>query len=159
MLRRVILGKAGTPCPSGSAWHERSLPQADFMKPLLPDEVEHDRIRAGPDDGSAVVEWTHVITHVRGSHREVIMPRSHHALSRLVAAAVIAAGCLALPAGPSDAAAVRNGPIAFGRFDPALGDFSLWTADSDGTHQRWGGPDATECRALHCAGQHAGRAS
>jgi Tol biopolymer transport system component len=57
-------------------------------------------------------------------------------VSRLVAAAVVACGCLALPAGPSDAAVVRNGPIAFGRFDPALGDFSLWTAHNDGTHQR-----------------------
>jgi Tol biopolymer transport system component len=64
------------------------------------------------------------------------MHRSHQKLSRLVAAAVIAAGCVASSAGPSDAAGVRNGPIAFGRFDPALGDFSLWTADSDGTHQR-----------------------
>ena len=29
----------------------------------------------------------------------------------------------------------RNGPIAFGRFDPDLGDFSLWTARADGSHQ------------------------
>lgn len=43
------------------------------------------------------------------------------------------------PRVPNDAApvpTVRNGSIAFGRFDPALGDFSLWTADADGTHQR-----------------------
>ncbi len=64
------------------------------------------------------------------------MHTSHQKLSRLVAAVVIAAGCVASSAGPSDAAGVRNGPIAFGRFDPALGDFSLWTADADGTHQR-----------------------
>lgn len=31
---------------------------------------------------------------------------------------------------------VVNGPIAFGRFDPQLGDFSLWTARADGSHQR-----------------------
>jgi hypothetical protein len=30
----------------------------------------------------------------------------------------------------------ENGDIAFGRFDPALDGFSLWTAVSDGSHQR-----------------------
>jgi Tol biopolymer transport system component len=30
----------------------------------------------------------------------------------------------------------ENGEIAFGRFDPALGDFSIWVANPDGTHQR-----------------------
>src|SRR3954454_13348254 len=30
----------------------------------------------------------------------------------------------------------QNGQITFGRFDPALGDFSLWAANPDGTHQR-----------------------
>src|SRR4051812_38472082 len=64
------------------------------------------------------------------------MHRPHHTLSRLFMTVVIVAGCIASSAGPSDAAAVRNGPIAFGRFDPALGDFSLWTAHSNGTHQR-----------------------
>jgi Tol biopolymer transport system component len=34
-----------------------------------------------------------------------------------------------------DDAAARNGPIAFGRFDPNLGDFSIWTAHADGSHQ------------------------
>jgi Tol biopolymer transport system component len=29
-----------------------------------------------------------------------------------------------------------NGRITFGRFDPALGDFSIWAANPDGTHQR-----------------------
>lgn len=90
-------------------------------------------IRAGPDDGGAADECTHVITHVRGFPREVTM---HQKLFRLVTAAVIAAGCVAPSADASDSAAVRNGSIAFGRFDPALGDFSLWTAHSDGTHQR-----------------------
>ena len=40
---------------------------------------------------------------------------------------------------------------------PGARRLRLWTADFDGTHRRWGGPDATECRALHCVGQHAGR--
>jgi Tol biopolymer transport system component len=30
----------------------------------------------------------------------------------------------------------ENGEIAFGRVDPALGDFSIWVANPDGTHQR-----------------------
>jgi len=30
----------------------------------------------------------------------------------------------------------RNGRITFGRFDPQLGDFSIWAANPDGTHQR-----------------------
>ena len=29
----------------------------------------------------------------------------------------------------------RNGQITFGRFDPELGDFSIWTANPDGTNQ------------------------
>jgi Tol biopolymer transport system component len=29
-----------------------------------------------------------------------------------------------------------NGQITFGRFDPALGDTSIWVANPDGTHQR-----------------------
>ena len=29
-----------------------------------------------------------------------------------------------------------NGEISFGRSDPALGDFSIWVANPDGTHQR-----------------------
>jgi hypothetical protein len=86
------------------------------------------------------------------------MRRSHHALSRLGAAAH-SGGLAPLPAGPRNAAAGRDEPIGFGRIDPALGDFRLWTAHSDGTHQRWGGPGATECRAQHCPGQHPGRAS
>ena len=31
---------------------------------------------------------------------------------------------------------VENGQITFGRFDPVLGDFSTWVANSDGTAQR-----------------------
>jgi TolB protein len=30
----------------------------------------------------------------------------------------------------------QNGMISFGRFDPELGDFSIWTANPDGTKQR-----------------------
>jgi hypothetical protein len=32
--------------------------------------------------------------------------------------------------------AAVNGRITFGRFDPALDDFSIWTADPDSTHQQ-----------------------
>jgi Tol biopolymer transport system component len=40
------------------------------------------------------------------------------------------------PAVPMHAGAVPNGPIAFGRIDARLGDFTLWTALADGSHQR-----------------------
>jgi hypothetical protein len=41
-------------------------------------------------------------------------------------------------AGPAAAGGHRpiNGRITFGRFDPALGDFSIWAANPDGTHQQ-----------------------
>ena len=39
-------------------------------------------------------------------------------------------------AAPSGATEVRIGPIAFGRRDPDQGDFTLWTARADGSHQR-----------------------
>lgn len=45
----------------------------------------------------------------------------------------------ALPAvasGNDDQRVPINGDIAFGRFDPTLKGFSLWVADSDGSHQR-----------------------
>lgn len=61
---------------------------------------------------------------------------SHHVTSRLLTVLAVAAAVVIAPAAQSDAAAVRNGPIAFGRFDPDLGDFSLWTAHADGSHQR-----------------------
>jgi Tol biopolymer transport system component len=41
---------------------------------------------------------------------------------------------VALPAAASDRP--QNGQITFGRFDPELGDFSIWAANPDGTHQR-----------------------
>ena len=59
-----------------------------------------------------------------------------------VAAALftVAAGAIGalspVAANSDDDIAVRNGPIAFGRFDPNLGDFSLWTAHANGSHQR-----------------------
>lgn len=40
----------------------------------------------------------------------------------------------ALPAAATDRP--ENGQITFGRFDPELGDFSIWAANPDGTHQR-----------------------
>jgi dipeptidyl aminopeptidase/acylaminoacyl peptidase len=40
----------------------------------------------------------------------------------------------ALPAAAGDRP--ENGRISFGRFDPALGDFSIWAANPDGTHQQ-----------------------
>jgi Tol biopolymer transport system component len=40
----------------------------------------------------------------------------------------------ALPAAAGDRP--ENGRITFGRIDPALGDYSIWAANPDGTHQR-----------------------
>ena len=40
----------------------------------------------------------------------------------------------AMPAAAGDRPV--NGRISFGRFDPALGDFSIWVANPDGTHQK-----------------------
>ena len=43
------------------------------------------------------------------------------------------------PAAASDDHAAdnpQNGSIAFGRLDPAIGDFSLWVAKSNGTGQK-----------------------
>ena len=40
----------------------------------------------------------------------------------------------AMPAAAGDRPV--NGRISFGRFDPALGDFSIWAANPDGTRQR-----------------------
>jgi len=52
-------------------------------------------------------------------------------------ATVLCLGATALVAA-SDSHAThkpQNGAIAFGRFDPAIGDFSLWVAKSNGTGQ------------------------
>lgn len=39
-------------------------------------------------------------------------------------------------AAPTRPSAPNNGQITFGRFDPALGDSSIWAANPDGTNQR-----------------------
>ncbi|HKO84621.1 MAG TPA: hypothetical protein VJ140_08640, partial [Actinomycetota bacterium] len=54
----------------------------------------------------------------------------------LVIALAIALAMLgsALPAAADDQP--TNGQITFGRFDPELGDFSIWAANPDGSHQR-----------------------
>lgn len=54
------------------------------------------------------------------------------------AAVIVAVATVAFlgPIGQADASPLRNGPIAFGRYDPALGDFSIWTANADGGKQR-----------------------
>ena len=48
----------------------------------------------------------------------------------------VAAGCITATTASSSADSPRNGPIAFGRWNPSIGDFNLWTARSDGSHQR-----------------------
>ena len=51
---------------------------------------------------------------------------------------VLAVAVAVLGSAPLAAAGDRpaNGQITFGRFDPALGDFSIWAANPDGSHQR-----------------------
>jgi hypothetical protein len=58
--------------------------------------------------------------------------RTKGSLIVLVIALAVLGG--ALPAAASDRP--ENGRITFGRFDPALGDFSIWAANPDGTHQK-----------------------
>ncbi len=55
------------------------------------------------------------------------------ALTMLTVATVLGTG----HAGPAHAAdRPDNGRITYGVFDPALGDFSIWAADPDGTDER-----------------------
>jgi Tol biopolymer transport system component len=58
--------------------------------------------------------------------------RSKLVLLALAIALAVLGG--ALPAAAGDRPI--NGRITFGRFDPALGDFSIWAANPDGTHQQ-----------------------
>lgn len=60
---------------------------------------------------------------------------SHRVATRLLAVLAVGAAVVIAPASQSDAGTIKNGPIAFGRFDPDLSDFSLWTAHADGSHQ------------------------
>jgi Tol biopolymer transport system component len=70
----------------------------------------------------------------RDARLRALRPRMRNGLT-LVAVVIALAGMgLARPAQASDRA--DNGRITFGRFDPTLGDFSIWAADPDGTHQR-----------------------
>ena len=70
------------------------------------------------------------------------LPGGGHLRLLAIAAALftVATGAIGaltpIAANSDDDTAVRNGPIAFGRFDPNLGDVSLWTAHANGTHQR-----------------------
>jgi hypothetical protein len=49
---------------------------------------------------------------------------------------VLAVAVAVLGSAPLAAAGDRpaNDRITFGRFDPALGDYSIWAANPDGTH-------------------------
>ena len=58
--------------------------------------------------------------------------RTKLTLITLVLALVGLAGALPAQAGDRP----ENGRITFGRVDPALGDFSIWAANPDGTHQQ-----------------------
>jgi Tol biopolymer transport system component len=60
----------------------------------------------------------------------------HRSVLRPMLVLAVAAGCLAVTTTSSSADNEQNGPIAFGRWNPGIGDFSLWTARSDGSHQR-----------------------
>lgn len=71
------------------------------------------------------------------------MQRQRRTLIRFVVAALITAGSVVAVAGPMRGGPGINGPMAFGRFNPSLGDFSLWTAHADGSHQRQVTTDAS----------------
>jgi Tol biopolymer transport system component len=58
--------------------------------------------------------------------------RSKLGLIALAIALAVLGG--AMPAAAGDQP--MNGRISFARFDPALGDFSIWAANPDGTHQQ-----------------------
>ncbi|MGN6606366.1 MAG: hypothetical protein ACTHMS_05065 [Jatrophihabitans sp.] len=65
------------------------------------------------------------------------MSTALHRAPRLLAVVAVAATVVLAPAAHSAATStVGNGPIAFGRFDPGLGFWTLWTAQANGTHQR-----------------------
>src|SRR4051812_46374185 len=80
----------------------------------------------------------------------MVMMTRHLAVSRLalLVAAVSLAGCSSNSqptpqlGGPSasesrtETTRSGTGNIAFGRIDPQVGDFTLWTANADGSHQR-----------------------
>ena len=58
-----------------------------------------------------------------------------HSKPLLILSALVLAGLgIVSPAAAEPRA--RNGEISFGRVDPALGAFSLWVAEPDGSHQR-----------------------
>lgn len=52
----------------------------------------------------------------------------------LISALLLTGACTATAA--SGQSRVTNGDLSFSRFDPALGDFSVWVADPNGAHQR-----------------------
>jgi TolB protein len=58
--------------------------------------------------------------------------------ARLAFLGLLAGLVVALPAcgGGGDDAGARNGRISFGKFDPALGEFRIWTAAADGSDER-----------------------
>jgi Tol biopolymer transport system component len=64
------------------------------------------------------------------------MFHSRRIVLRSMLVLAVAAGCITATTASSSADSLRNGPIAFGRWNPSIGDFSLWTARSNGSHQR-----------------------
>ena len=61
--------------------------------------------------------------------------KSRMTTSTLLTASLFVAP-LAVAGVPHEIGPAKNGRISFGRFDPQLGDFSLWSANRDGTQQR-----------------------
>ena len=70
--------------------------------------------------------------HIR--HR---VARAGRGSTRAVAAAIVALAVITMAAAPAGSVeTVRNGDITFARVTPGIQDFTLWTAHSDGSHQR-----------------------
>jgi len=60
----------------------------------------------------------------------------HGKLILVVLVMVLTGAAASTPAAAGAAVAQKNGRITFARVDPALGDWSIWAANPDGTHQQ-----------------------
>ena len=61
---------------------------------------------------------------------------NRHVGRRLAVVVAVATAVLAGPVVQAEASPTQNGSIAFGRFDPELGDSSIWIANAEGREQR-----------------------
>src|SRR5260370_19355355 len=65
-----------------------------------------------------------------------IRPRSGLLIALAITVTVLGSAAPAAAGGHQPGHRPANGRITFTRFDPKLGDFSIWAANPDGTHQQ-----------------------